>query len=252
VLKDIVTATRHMVHNGVSVDTDSVSSACLDHVAELFAGATTALKLVGSGLVVEVPRVEFTLLRPLVREDRFADWEDFDAHPALLGKVLALLLNVSVRPAEHLDDGALLAILVNIRLVDLGTLPNEVHCLGGDREGVASIVNRNLKGERGVAKRSIGLVGVAVLHTLAVPVELNGLDAGVLAATGRDGGRGTVRIVLDMVVAHDAAEALVGVFVVGGAGQVSLEGAIGPFSRLIGLLTRGALQVLEIGAVLVL
>jgi hypothetical protein len=36
----------------------------------------------------------------------------------LFGQVGALLLDISMRPSEHLDDAALLSVLVNVSLVD--------------------------------------------------------------------------------------------------------------------------------------
>lgn len=68
-VKDVVTASRHMVDDGVGIDSDTSGPACLDHVFELLTSATTALELVRGGLVVEPPWVELTVLGPLIGED---------------------------------------------------------------------------------------------------------------------------------------------------------------------------------------
>ena len=52
-----------------------------------------------------------------------------------------------------------------------------------------------------------------------------------------------------MVVAHNAAESLVLLLVVGGAGKVGLESAIGPFSGVGGDITGRTSKILEVGAV---
>ena len=149
-----------MVDDGISVDTDAERSASLDHVAELLTGSTTASQFVGSWLVVEPPWVEFAALRPLVGEDRFRNWEDPDAHPALLGQVLALLLDVLMRPAEHLDDGTLLTALVDTVLVNSGALPSEVDSLNSHGEFFAvSIDSLGSQSKSIVTKGAAGLIG---------------------------------------------------------------------------------------------
>lgn len=226
-----------MIDDSIGVNTDASGSASLDHVTKLFAGATTALELVGSGLIVEPPGVELTLLRPLIREGRLADREDLDAHPALFSQILALFFNVSVRPAEHLDDGTLLATLVGIRLVDGGTLPDEVNCFRIDGERLTSVIGTDLKAERSIAKGTIDLVLVAVLDAFTIPVELQVLNAGVLTTSSGHGSGSFTRVILDMVVAHNTAKALVGILVRLRAGKVCLERAVGPFGWLRGLST---------------
>ena len=86
-------------------------------------------------------------MRPFVGEDRLGNWENFDAHPALLSEVGALFLDVSVRPAEHLDDAALLTVFVNSRLVNCGSLPNEVHWLESDGIVFSAVVGFDLESE---------------------------------------------------------------------------------------------------------
>ena len=54
-----------------------------------------------------------------------------------------------------------------------------------------------------------------------------------------------------MVVAHDATQAFILVFVQLGAGKVSLETALGPVIWVLGLIARCALQVVEVGAVVI-
>mmetsp|Transcript_14716 Transcript_14716/g.18480 ORF Transcript_14716/g.18480 Transcript_14716/m.18480 type:complete len:490 (+) Transcript_14716:575-2044(+) len=250
VTEDVVASARHVVDDGIGVDSDTSSSASLDHIAKLLAGATTAFELVRCRLIVEPPRVQFTVLRPFVREDRLTNWEDLDAHPALLSKVLALLLDIVVRPAEHFDDCALLAALVDVGLIDGGALPDQVHCLEVDGVGLAAVTRLDRKGQ-GVGERAVGLVLVAVLEALAVPVVLHGSDARVLAASGGHRGGRSGGIVLNMVIAHDAPQTLERVLVLRRARQVGLEGAVSPVIRVRRHVTRRALQILEEGAVIV-
>ena len=146
-VEDVVASTGHVVDNSVSVDAHTSSSASLNHVAELFARAATTLKLVRDGLIVEVPGVEFSILRPLVGEDGLRDRENLDTHPALLGQVSALFLDVSVGPAEHLHDATLLAVFVDSRLVDLSSLPHEVHWFEGDGVVGGAVVSLDREGE---------------------------------------------------------------------------------------------------------
>ena len=163
VIQDIVATTGHVVHNSISVDTNASSSASLDHVPELFARATSSLEFVGSGLVVEPPGVELSTLRPAVGEDGLADGEDLDAHPALLGKILALFLNVSMRPTEHLNNGTLLAFIIDVRLVNSSALPDEVDGLKLNLIAIATIRGTDGQAERSITERRVGLILAAVL-----------------------------------------------------------------------------------------
>jgi hypothetical protein len=186
-VQNIVAATRHVVHNSVSVDTHTSSSASLNHVTELFARAATTLKLVRNRLIVKPPRVKLSILRPLVRKDGLGNWENFDAHPALLSEVGAFFLDVSVRPAKHLNNTTLLTVFVNSRLVDCSSLPDEVHWFEGDGIVLCAVVRLDRKGES-ICKGTTDGVRVFGLEALAVPVVLKGGDTLVLTATCCHGG----------------------------------------------------------------
>ena len=81
---DIVASTTHVVDNCISIDTDTSSSASLDHVTELLSVAVATIQSVADRLVVEPPGVKFTILRPFIREDTFLRREDLDTHPSHL------------------------------------------------------------------------------------------------------------------------------------------------------------------------
>lgn len=126
---DIVASATHVVHNCVSIDTDTCSSASLDHVTELLSVTVATIQFVADRLVVEPPGVKFTILRPFIREDTFLRWEHLDTHPSHLAKCSALSLDVGIWPAEHFDDGSLLPIFVLRTLGDIGGLPDEIEGL---------------------------------------------------------------------------------------------------------------------------
>ena len=63
---DIVTSDRHMVYNSVGVDTDIVGAAGGDEATKSFVRSTATLEVVSNGLIVEVPRVELTILGSLI------------------------------------------------------------------------------------------------------------------------------------------------------------------------------------------
>jgi hypothetical protein len=118
-----------VVHNCVSIDTDTCSSASLDHITELLSVTVATIQFVADRLVVEPPGVKFTILRPFIREDTFLRWEHLDTHPTHLAKCSALSLDVGIRPAEHFDDSSLLSIFVLRTLGDIGGLPDEIEGL---------------------------------------------------------------------------------------------------------------------------
>ena len=128
----IVASTTHMVDNCISIDTDTSSSASLDHVTELLSVTVATIQSVADWLVVEPPGVKFTILRPFIREDTFLRRENFDTHPSHLAKCSALSLDVGIWPAEHFDDSSLLSIFVLRTLGDIGGLPDEIEGLKSD------------------------------------------------------------------------------------------------------------------------
>ena len=148
----------------------------------------TSRQFIGDRLVVEPPGVEFSILRPFIREYGFLRWKHFDSHPAHLAEGCALLLDVSIWPSEHLNDRALLSALVHPPLRDTGGLPHEVQWLKVDLPGLALVVSAlDLHGEGRLEGRVHGLGG-RVLETLLVEVVLHFGDAGVQAATDFHGG----------------------------------------------------------------
>jgi hypothetical protein len=118
-----------MVNNSIGVDSNSSSSASLDHITELLSGSMTAVKLVAGWLVVEPPWVELAILRPLVREDTLLRRENFDSHPAHLTESRAFSLDISVGPAKHFKDSAFLSALVFASLWNVSSLPDKVEGL---------------------------------------------------------------------------------------------------------------------------
>jgi hypothetical protein len=121
-----------MVDNCISIDTDTSSSASLDHVTELLSVTVATIQSIADWLVVEPPGVKFTILRPFIREDTFLRWEHLDTHPSHLAKCSALSLDVGIWPAKHFDDSSLLSIFVLRTLGDIGGLPDEIEGLKSD------------------------------------------------------------------------------------------------------------------------
>ena len=74
---------------------------------------------------------------PLIRGDVLLRREDLHSHVTSLAKESAFFLDVLVWPAEELDDGTLLSLVVVVWLIDLWSLPDEVGGIHGDLELVA-------------------------------------------------------------------------------------------------------------------
>lgn len=129
---DIIASTTHVVYNCVSIDTDTCSSASLDHVTELLSVTVATIQSVADRLVVEPPGIKFTILRPFIREDTFLRREHLYTHPSHFAKCSALSLDVGIWPAEHFDDSSLLSIFVLRPLGDIGGLPDEIEGLKSD------------------------------------------------------------------------------------------------------------------------
>ena len=237
-----------MIDNSIGIDANTCSSARLDHVFEFFTCATATLKLVRGGLVVEPPWVELAVLWPLIGEDRLRDWEDLDSHPALLGQVRALFFDIVVRPAEHLNNCSFLTALIGSILLDFPCLPDKTHWFKSDGVIRGAVVGLNLERQWRVHS-AINRVRVSSSEVLSVPIVGQLCDAGMLTAACCHRGICPGIIVLNMVVAHDAAEALVLFLVEVGPGQVCLEGALGPIVGVRRDVARGAPQVIEVGAV---
>lgn len=122
-VENIVSTAGEVVHDSVGVDTDTQTAASVDHAFEVITSAHAAFQSVGDGLVHEPPGVQLTILGPLVCENGLLSGVDLDAHPATSSQLLALLLDILVRPAEHLNDTALLTILIFGTLIDGRVLP---------------------------------------------------------------------------------------------------------------------------------
>ena len=71
----------------------------------------------------------------------------------------------------------------------------------------------------------------------------------MLTAAGLNRGTLTVRRVHNIIITLNAAVPLVLWLPVGAAGQRGLEGTVGPRVRLVGLVAGGALQIVEVTAV---
>jgi hypothetical protein len=121
----VVSVADHVVDDCICIDSHSLGSASVDHSPELFGGALAGMQLITHGLVDPVPGVEFSVFGVFEVEDGFGRREDLDAEIACLSDHLALLGNVVVGPAEHLDDGSLLAVLEVGGLVDRGVVPGQ-------------------------------------------------------------------------------------------------------------------------------
>ena len=89
-----------MVDDSISVYSDTSSSAGLNHVSEFVPVSVSAIKFVRYWLVHEVPRVELSVLGPLVGEEGLVGREDLDSHPSHLSQLGTFIFNVSVGPPE--------------------------------------------------------------------------------------------------------------------------------------------------------
>lgn len=88
-----------------------------------------ATELVRNWLIVEPPRVQFSILRPFIGKHALLGREDLNSHPSSLAKMCTFLLDISIRPSEELNDTALLTSLILGALIDFGTLPDEIERL---------------------------------------------------------------------------------------------------------------------------
>jgi len=93
-----------------------------------------------------------------------------------------------VGPAEHLNDTALLAIFVNLGLIDLSVLEDEGEWLKRDGVVVVAIADLDIEGE-GSGLGATDVVSIKISQeTFAVPVVLNGGHTLVGAASSGHGG----------------------------------------------------------------
>jgi hypothetical protein len=123
---NIVTTTRHMVDNCISVNTHTMGTTSCDQTAECITVTTSAIQVVRNWLIVEIPWIQLSVLRPFVRNHGFLSGEDFNSHPAHFAKCFTLSFDISVWPAKHLDNSTLLTIVVCCILNDGWILPNEI------------------------------------------------------------------------------------------------------------------------------
>jgi len=235
-----------VVGDGISVNSNTSSSASLDHISELLSGSVSSIEFVGSWLIHEVPWVKLTILWPLVGENRFLWWENFDSHVPSFAKELALLSDVSIWPSKHLNDGSLLSILIVISLVDLSTLPHKVLNLLSN--GVFFAISIGCFDNKGKSIRETGVnsIGSIRLETFVVEVVFHLGDAVVLSALGGDVGGASVGAVDDVVEAHDSTEAFIFRLVEVSIWTVlkeGLEASLGPVVWVSGLLATGAAGV---------
>lgn len=175
--------------------------------------------------------------------------EHLDAHPAHLAESLAFRLNVSVGPAEHLNDATLLTVLVGCILVNSCILPNKVGGLGSDCELCTTCINSLDNKCESLSKRVACIVSLVGSVAFVVPVILHIGNAAVLATACLNGGRLAITGVGDVVVADDTAHALVALLPAGGAWQGSLESAVDPVSGIRSHGATCAAQILEVRTV---
>jgi hypothetical protein len=240
-----------VVHDCVSKNSDTVASASVDHGFELLSGSHPSLKFVRDGLIHEPPRVQLAVLRPRVGEHGFLWRENSHSHVSCLANHLALLLNVSVRPSEHLNDGTFLAALVAwvvAALAERGSVPDEVNFLKSNLVVAVCIRARHSDG-LGILEGGVVLLRGGTDGSLRAELVLEVADARSSAAEDVDSSALSSGIVVDARVAGDLAEVLVLFPVVRSALVGSLELSVSPVFRVLGLLSSAAHFSVEVGAV---
>lgn len=185
---NIVAATTHVVNDGISIDANTFRSASLNQITKLFSCSMTTRQLVADGLIVEPPRVQLSILRPLIREDTFLRWENFDSHPTHLSKRSALFLDVSIWPSKHFKNSSLLALLILVADRNMCSLPNKIERLKVDFPCLTIVVGSANSHWKGTRERGINGEGHRILETFTSEVIFNFGDACVLTASDLDGG----------------------------------------------------------------
>lgn len=194
-----------MVDNGVSVDAHTFAAASGDQVTEVVTGTAATLQVVRDGLIVEPPGVKFSVLGPFVSHNRLHSGENLDTHPAHSSDSFAFLFNISVRPAEHLNNSTLLTILISSILNNLRVLPQEIESLKRNFKFFVVLINGfDSKTEGSITERRVSIKSAAQGKTRITPVVLDINNGVVLAATSLNLGTLAIGSVDNIVIAHNA------------------------------------------------
>ena len=249
VVLNIVTTTRHMVDNCISVNTHTMGTTSCDQTAECITVTTSAIQVVRNWLIVEIPWIQLSVLRPFIRNHGFLSGEDFNSHPAHFAKCFTLSFDISVWPAKHLDNSTLLTIVVCCILNNGWILPKEIRGFRLVSElCTRSISSLHDQGES-ICKRTVNWEDAAGSETFIVPVVLHFGDAAVLAASSFDLSGISATAINNIVVADNTAHTLVTFLPVGRSGKWCLETAVNPVWWVSGLGATGTLKSLEVGAI---
>jgi hypothetical protein len=103
--------------------------------------------------------------------------EDLYTHPSHFTKRGAFLLDVSIGPAKHFNDSALLTFVVHAPLRNISSLPNKVQWLKIDFPSFALVVCSLYLNRKGRLERCIYSLGSGILETFFVEVVLHLSDA---------------------------------------------------------------------------
>lgn len=116
-----------MIHDCISINSHVILPAGVDHLPQGLIVSHSGVQPVAGGLVQPVPRVELAVLGVVEIQNRFLGWEDFNAEISGFPDHLALLLDLVVGPAEHLDDGSFLSVLVVRWGIHCRMVPDEIN-----------------------------------------------------------------------------------------------------------------------------
>lgn len=125
----VVSVANHMVHHCISIHSDPIGPAGVDHLPELLRRTHAGLQFVAHWLVQPVPRIQLPIFWVLEVQNSLRWREHLHTEVARLSDHLALISDVIIRPPEHLNDRSLLPILVITRLVDRRMVPNKIHII---------------------------------------------------------------------------------------------------------------------------
>lgn len=220
---NIIATSGHMVDNSIGINTNTSSTACLDHVTQFVSGSHSRVKFIGNRLINKEPGIQLAILRPLIRHEGFIWWEHLDSHVTSLGKERTLFLDVSVRPSKEFYDSTFLSILVVIRLIDGIGLPDKVGGLHSYLKVLTFRGDLNLEGS-GIGDRRVSFEAALCLITLTIPIVLDVGHRIVLAALGLHSSRLSILSVGHLVIAHDATKTFIRILVKSGIWTILQEG----------------------------
>ena len=122
----VVSITSHMIDYSISIDSNSIFPASIDHTPELFRISHSRMQFVADRLIEPIPRIQLSILRMFEVKDRLLRREHFHSQITSFSNHFAFLSNIIVRPSKHLNDRSLLSFLVVVRSVDLRVIPDEI------------------------------------------------------------------------------------------------------------------------------